>query len=79
MINFILKKNEQKQILEVKIKILNSQLSLIMINAESIGIKSLDNEIMDYLNIEIEEKLKTILSVRKIYITKIKPSKLRNS
>jgi hypothetical protein len=50
-----------------------------MINAESIGIKSLDNEIMDYLNVEIEEKLKTILSVRKIYFTKIKPSKLRNS
>ena len=35
-----------------------------MINAESIGIKSLDNEIMEYLNVEIEEKLKTILSVR---------------
>jgi hypothetical protein len=31
-----------------------------------LGIKSLDNEIVDYLNTEIEEKLKSILSVLKI-------------
>ena len=44
-------------------KILNVQLSLIQINSESIGIKTLDNEIIDFLNTEIEEKMKTILSV----------------
>jgi hypothetical protein len=32
-------------------------------NYESIGIKTLDNEILDFLNTEIEEKMKTILSV----------------
>jgi hypothetical protein len=53
---------------------------MIMINAESIGIKSLDNEIMEYLNVEIEEKLKTILSVRrKFKILIIKFSKQKNS
>ena len=35
--------------------------NMIQLNAESIGIKSLDNEIIDYLNVEIEEKIKLIL------------------
>lgn len=35
--------------------------NIIQLNAESIGIKSLDNEIIDYLNVEIEEKIKLIL------------------
>lgn len=35
--------------------------NLIQLNAESLGIKSLDNEIIDYLNVEIEEKMKLIL------------------
>ena len=35
--------------------------NLIQLNAESLGIKSLDNEIVDYLNVEIEEKIKLIL------------------
>ena len=30
--------------------------NLIQLNAESLGIKSLDNEIVDYLNNEVEEK-----------------------
>ena len=34
---------------------------MIQLNAESLGIKSLDNEIIDYLNVEIEEKIKLIL------------------
>ena len=35
--------------------------NMIQLNAESLGIKSLDNEIIDYLNVEIEEKMKLIL------------------
>lgn len=35
--------------------------NLIQLNAESIGIKTLDNEIVDYLNTEVEEKIKLIL------------------
>ena len=35
--------------------------NMIQLNAESLGIKSLDNEIIDYLNVEIEEKIKLIL------------------
>ena len=35
--------------------------NIIQLNAESLGIKSLDNEIIDYLNVEIEEKMKLIL------------------
>ena len=35
--------------------------NLIQLNAESIGIKTLDNEIINYLNTEIEEKIKMIL------------------
>ena len=35
--------------------------NLIQLNAESLGIKSLDNEIVDYLNTEVEEKIKLIL------------------
>ena len=35
--------------------------NMIQLNAESLGIKSLDNEIVDYLNVEIEEKIKLIL------------------
>lgn len=30
---------------------------------ESIGIKTLDNEIVDYLHLELEEKLKMIVNV----------------
>ncbi len=41
---------------------------MIQINAESIGIKTLDNEIIDYLNVEIEEKIKSILTVGIIII-----------
>jgi len=37
--------------------------SLIQINSESIGIKSLDNEILNFLNIELEEKVKMVLMV----------------
>jgi hypothetical protein len=33
------------------------------LNAENLGMKTIDNEIIDFLNMEIEEKLKTILSV----------------
>ena len=35
--------------------------NIIQLNAESLGIKSLDNEIIDYLNVEIEEKIKLII------------------
>ena len=35
--------------------------NLIQLSAESIGIKTLDNEIVDYLNTEIEEKIKMAL------------------
>ena len=35
--------------------------NIIQLNAESIGIKSLDNEIIDYLNVEVEEKIKLVL------------------
>lgn len=35
--------------------------NLIQLSAESIGIKTLDNEIIDYLNTEVEEKIKMIL------------------
>ena len=35
--------------------------NMIQLNAESLGIKSLDNEIIDYLNVEIEEKMKLVL------------------
>ena len=35
--------------------------NMIQLNAESLGIKSLDNEIIEYLNVEIEEKIKLIL------------------
>lgn len=66
MLNFIFKKHEQTQIYQVNIKII--RYSLININAESIGIKTLDNEIIDYLNTELEEKIKSILSVRFEYL-----------
>jgi transcription initiation factor TFIID subunit 6 len=42
--------------------------NMIQLNAESIGIKSLDNEIIDYLNVEIEEKIKLILSQAQKFI-----------
>ncbi len=42
--------------------------NIIQLNAESIGIKSLDNEIIDYLNVEIEEKIKLILSQAQKFI-----------
>ena len=52
--------------------------NLIQLNAESLGIKSLDNEIIDYLNIEIEEKMKLILrqAQKFIRITKRKTLKV---
>ncbi len=37
--------------------------SLIQINAESLGLKSLNNDVMNYMNTEITYKLKEILSV----------------
>ena len=42
--------------------------NMIQLNAESIGIKSLDNEIIDYLNVEVEEKIKLILSQAQKFI-----------
>ena len=42
--------------------------NLIQINAESIGIKTLDNEIIDYLNTEIEEKIRLILQQAKKFM-----------
>ena len=42
--------------------------NLIQINAESIGIKTLDNEIIDYLNTEIEEKILLILQQAKKFM-----------
>jgi len=37
--------------------------NFIQINAESIGIKSLNNEIIDFLNLELNKKIKEILNV----------------
>ena len=42
--------------------------NIIQLNAESIGIKSLDNEIIDYLNVEVEEKIKLILKQAQKFI-----------
>ena len=42
--------------------------NMIQLNAESIGIKSLDNEIIDYLNVEVEEKIKLILKQAQKFI-----------
>ena len=42
--------------------------NLIQLNAETIGIKALDNEIVDYLNTEIDEKLNLILSQAKKFM-----------
>lgn len=44
-------------------KKLNNFYNFIQINAESIGIKSLDNEIIDFINLEINYKIKEILNV----------------
>eukprot|EP00340_Litonotus_pictus_P000165 CAMPEP_0170524252 /NCGR_PEP_ID=MMETSP0209-20121228/9665_1 /TAXON_ID=665100 ORGANISM="Litonotus pictus, Strain P1" /NCGR_SAMPLE_ID=MMETSP0209 /ASSEMBLY_ACC=CAM_ASM_000301 /LENGTH=719 /DNA_ID=CAMNT_0010812805 /DNA_START=1 /DNA_END=2160 /DNA_ORIENTATION=- len=42
--------------------------NLIQINAESIGIKSLNNDIMDFMNLEITYKMKEILSNAKKFM-----------
>ena len=42
--------------------------NIIQLNAESIGIKSLDNEIIDYLNVDVEEKIKLILKQAQKFI-----------
>lgn len=49
-------------------KKLNNFYNFIQINAESIGIKSLDNEIIDFINLEINYKIKEILNVSRKYI-----------
>ena len=41
--------------------------NLIQINAEALGIKSLNNEINDYLNMEINYKIKEVLNVSLFY------------
>lgn len=43
--------------------------NLIQINAEALGIKSLNNEINDYLNMEINYKIKEVLNVGLLYYT----------
>ncbi len=42
--------------------------NMIQLNAESLGIKSLDNEIVDYLNVELEEKMRLILRAAQKFI-----------
>lgn len=44
-------------------KKLSNFYNFIQINAESIGINSLNNEIIDFLNLELNKKVKEVLNV----------------